>query len=183
MNTNTIWQSVKGSKKAFVAGIAVLLTFVLVTLSHNGGKNLTLREWIYAGVAYAFVHGVTWLVSNEGSLPIGKLLAALMSNPTVTTALASIGIINVSPLVEPTALPPAPVPADVVTVSLPAAPAPVAPAPVNVDVPVDNTTTLTSLPDAPPPIPLINTVTASSGRHRAASASPGWIGGFGKFGF
>lgn len=163
MNTNTLWQSIKGSKKAFVAAFGVFLTFVLVTLSHNGGRNLSAKEWITAGVGFVVAHALTWVVSNEGTLPISSLLSALMANPTVTTALASLGITGVSPLVEPTAPAPAPVPAVPADVPVIADPLP-----ATEPVVATNTTTLTGTPDAPPAsIPLITGVTAMHGRHRA----------------
>lgn len=124
MNTNTFWQSIKGSKKALVSGLAAVLTFVLATLSSNGGANLTLPQWLAAAGTFVVAHLATWLVSNEGTLPIAKLVSTLIASPTVTTALAALGITGVSPLVEPTALQPIPV-----------TPLPVAPLPVTTALP------------------------------------------------
>jgi hypothetical protein len=104
MAQQSLWKSVMNSKKAIVSGLAVVITFVSTTLAANHGASLSLNAWLIAVGAYVATHAATFAVSNAGSLPIGQILSALVSNSTVTGALVSLGVhpADISPLVEPT---------------------------------------------------------------------------------
>jgi hypothetical protein len=108
MAQQSLWKSVMNSKKAIVSGLAVVITFVSTTLAANHGASLSLNAWLIAAGAYVATHAATYAVSNAGSLPIGQILSALVSNSTVTGALVSLGVhpADISPLVEPTQVPP-----------------------------------------------------------------------------
>jgi hypothetical protein len=69
---------------------------------------LSLNAWLIAVGAYVAAHAATYVASNAGSLPIGQILSALVTNSTVTGALVSLGVhpADISPMVEPTAMAP-----------------------------------------------------------------------------
>jgi hypothetical protein len=104
MTQPTFWRSLVGARKAILSGLAVLVTFVSTTLAANHGASLSLNAWLIAVGAYVATHSAVFAVSNAGQLPVGKVIGALVTNPTVTGALVSLGVhpADISPLVEPT---------------------------------------------------------------------------------